>query len=323
MKFIPIKNQFNEVLAIHMLDFNIAEVRDIISLVAQYGVVFWKNTTVSLKEYNNWQLELGYHQYADIWCSHKEYPIFYRVTNRYVTDDHKGLFSDKELDWHSNILFKPDAEELVGLYAQTVPKGSKTFFANSIPYWQSLSEDRKFELNQLWVKITSESQTTYEKKLSTHYQDLPDRELKNLHKNRQSRDIRRSINFDQKNFSLYKEPRYSRSLFLKLIPNHPLGTKGLHFPFYHISGIATSDKKAILNHKQIYDNIKAEYILSGRYIYEHQWEKGDIVLADQLIGLHKRNNIWAENQKLSIKRELLRTACWYKTSDRKSFERSL
>ena len=321
MKISLIKNKFEDVLAAHILDdhFDTQNIGKIISLIREYGIVFWKRTKISIDTYYQWQLQLGYHQHTNIWCSHKKYPIFFRVTNSYIKENQKGLFEDKELDWHGNILFTPDSEEVLGLYAKIVPKGSQTFFANSIPYWKNLNQKKREDCAHLWIEITNKIEQTYEKKLAHH--QLSKYQQEDFNKKRLSRDIRNSVNFEKQYSHLYKEPRFLKQGLFKLVPKHPLGMKGIFFPHLNISSIMDSSGKPIANHRDIYENIKQEYILSERYIYYHEWDPGDIVLSDQLTGVHKRNNIWKSDN--YAKRELLRSACWYKTNERKHFERSI
>lgn len=319
MRISFIKNVFGDILAVRILDYNFdtENPKDIISLIRKYGIVFWKRTNLPLDIYYKWQLKLGYHQHQKLWCSHEQYPIFFRVTNRQVKPNRKGLFEDNELDWHSNILFTPDSEELVGLLAKTVPKGSKTFFANSIPLWKNLDDKKRKLFKSLWIKITDNIEDTYEKTPAHHYVSKHQWD-----RWRKMRDVRRSINFEKKFLDFYKEPRCSRHLFLKLVPKHPLGTKGIYFPHLNVSAIIDSSKQPVLGHKKIYEELKKEYILSGRYVYQHDWNAGDIVLSDQLTGVHKRNNIWKDNSE-HAERELLRSICWYKTETRLHFNRAI
>ena len=321
MKIFPIKNKFQDILAVRIeeYDFNSEDMNEIISLIREYGVIIYKKTRLSIEDYNKWQLKLGYHQPANIWCSHEQHPIFFRVTNGYVKKGQKGLFEDQELDWHCDILFTPDSEELLGLYAKAVPKKSKTLFANSLPYWKNLNKKTQGIFSELWIEITNKIEDTYEKILA-HY-DLPEYQLSDFNKQRIASDIRKSVNFEEKHADLYKSPRCSKHNFLRLIPKHPLGAMGVYFPHLNISSVVDSVGKQIPNHREIYETIKREYILSGRYIYQHEWDEGDIVLADQLTGVHKRNNIWKDDP--AVLRELLRSACWYKTKARIHFERAV
>ena len=321
MKLSFIKNKFNDILAVQVFDysFDTEDVEEIISLIRKYGIVIWRRTDLSLQDYNTWQLKLGYHQHADIWCSHKDYPIFFRVTNKRLREGQKGLFEDKELDWHCNILFTPDSEELLGLYAKTIPKGSKTFFANSLPYYKNLSDSLREELGSLWIEVTGKIEDTYEKTLAHH--QLEKYQSDDFDKKRADRDLRKSVNFEKRHFNLYKKPRCLKHSFLKMIPNHPLGAKGVYFPHLNIASVTNSTGQPVSNHREIYETVKKDYILSGRYVYHHEWKPGDIVLADQLTGVHKRNNIWKQSK--DAERELLRSACWYKTSFRQHFERAI
>ena len=321
MEFVSVKNNFGDILAVQIVDydFKTEDPDDIVDLIRKYGIVFWKKANIPVDLYYKWQMKLGYHQPANIWCSHKEYPIFFRVTNKYIQKNQKGLFEDQDLDWHCNILFTPDSEELLGLYAKTAPKGSKTFFANSLPYWKNLNQIKQKEMSCLWIEITNKIEDAYEKKIAHH--KLTDYQSEDFEKKRDSRDIRKSLNFDKKHFDLYQEPRFLKKNFLKLVPTHPLGMKGIYFPHLNISSITDKRKTPLSNHHEIYESIKKEYILSGRYTYQHEWENGDIVLSDQLTGVHKRNNIWKSD--MFLERELLRSACWYKTNKRKHFEYSI
>ena len=119
--------------------------------------------------------------------------------------------------------------------------------------------------------------------------------------------------------NLYKESRFLKQNYLKLVPKHPIGMEGVYFPHLNVESITDLNGKTVSNHKEIYETIKKDCVLSQRYVYQHEWEEGDIVLADQLTGVHKRNNIWKIDP--TVKRELLKSACWYKTDQRKHFDR--
>ena len=321
MKYTPIKNKLGDVLAVQILDYDFESesIQDVISLVRKYGVLFWKKINLDLDTYHSWQLKLGYHPSPNIWCSHKKYSIFLRVTNDQVKDGQKGLFEDGELDWHSNILYTPDSEELLSLYGKTLVEGSKTFFANSIPYWKNLKKIKQQRFKNLYVKINRKIERTYEKQLI--HTPIPKSHINIIDQTRSWLDIRKSINFEKEHFHLYKQPRFLKENYLRLVPDHPLGIKGLYFPHLRIEAITNSNKTIIPDHKELYEEIKNDYVLSGRYIYQHEWEEGDIILADQLTGIHKRNNIWKKYP--NAKRELLRSCCWYKTNERKHFDRSI
>ena len=329
MELKPIKNKWNEDLAVLVsdsspLNFSMDQV---INLVRKYGVVIWKQTGLALKEYYEWQLQLGYHQYGHIWCNHKTYPIFDRVTNKMIDEGNIGLFGEGSINWHTDQVFTPDAEELLSLLGVTTPSGAMTQFANSMPYWQGKDLETKNKWQQLRIAVTNKTRETYEKKGSPHYK-LPLNQQDDFDKRRKSRDVRKSLNFPEKFYHLYPPPRCEKESLRRLVPNHPLEMKGIYFPHFNISYIADSRGNKLLNSREIYEEIKEEYIESGRYIYSHRWNEGDIVLSDQQITVHRQKDTWGQkpgtkSSAEKVIRELYKSNCWYKTQYRKHFERSL
>lgn len=285
-------------------------------LIAENGLVVFKKVKTPVREYHDWQMALGYHQPANIWCNDPEFPIFFLVTNRQITERELGLFGHGELDWHCNILFTPDGEEIVGLYGKVIQPGANTVLANSIPLWRNLSQDKKDLYSELWLKITNKIQETYEKKLA-HYV-LPTAEQKDFDKKRAHLSITKAVNFEPEHENFYPEARFLKDNFLRFKPIHPLGTDGLYFPHLNLQYLAGPDREKLVNDLEVYTEFKQNYIDSGRYVYSHDWEPGDVFLMDQLTTIHKR-----ERMDPNIPRELLRTACWYKTELRKSFAHSI
>ena len=328
LNFKLLKNDYDDILAVEVIGYNFKtkDFSGLMSLIRNYGIIIFKKANLSIEDYHKWQLNLGYHQISDMWCTHKKYPIFYEVTNKETKKGQKGLFGDKEINWHCANVFAPDGPELLGLYAILIPKTpkSKTFFANSIPYWKNLSQEDQKSFENTYIEVAPKVEDTYEKHLISN--PPPKNQMKDRKNHLFTRDIRRSINFERKYYEFYSEPRYLyrtplslKKNFLKLIPEHTLGVKGVYFPYFHISDMTDLNKKSLLNSKKLFEKIKKDYILNGRYVYEHNWEEGDIVLADQLTGLHKRNNIWKEADDFSLQRNLLRSVCWYKSEYRKNF----
>jgi len=66
-----------------------------------------------------------------------------------------------------------------------------------------------------------------------------------------------------------------------LIQENILGKKGIYFYTNNRCNIITEDKKL---YQDLYD-----FVFQEKYIYSHTYEVGDIVLSDQLLSLHKRD----------------------------------
>lgn len=326
IKLKEIRNSRDEKLAV-LIENNPLSIKteSIIDLIKKYAIVIWKQTKLTLKEYYHWQLQLGYHQYGHIWCNHKTYPIFDRVTNKMIDDRQTGLFGEGSINWHTDQVFNPDAEELLSLFGVTTPPGTITQFANSTAYWKSKDCNTKNKWNKLQIAVTNKTKKTYEKKGSPHYK-LPILQQNDFDKRRRSRDVRKSLNFPEKFYHLYLPPRCEKKSFRRLVPDHSLEIKGVYFPHFNISYIADNNGTALPDSRALYDKIKKEYIESGRYLYTHRWNEGDIVLSDQQVTVHRQEDAY-EQRKLSsekiIIRELYKSNCWYKTQYRKHFRRSL
>jgi alpha-ketoglutarate-dependent taurine dioxygenase len=297
---------------------------EFIELVKEYGIITWKKqVNVSRAEYVDFQKKIGYHQPADMWCNDPEYPEIFRVTNKKLNEyGDEGLFSHGELDWHCNLGFTPDSEEMVGLRAITCPKGSVTTWANSMPYFAQLDPMEQMLFDEYYVHLTNDIQSTYEKRL-LHY-SLPVHDQADMDKQRKSRMIQHAINYDQP-YDLYPEPRFAKDNYLRLVPNHPLGMEGIYFPHLNMADIGYSNGNILYNHKEIYEKIRKEYIDVDDYHYHHEWDEGDILFADQFTGVHRRNNVW-EERNLDVANDIRymeRTAFWYKTKYRKHTDRCL
>jgi len=69
-----------------------------------------------------------------------------------------------------------------------------------------------------------------------------------------------------------------------LVQTNNAGKVGLFFPFLQIHGFVgmTADES-----KKIMDPL-AEYTIQDKYCYHHYWDDGDVIIAEQWLGIHKR-----------------------------------
>lgn len=93
----------------------------------------------------------------------------------------------------------------------------------------------------------------------------------------------------------YKQGSYSTDDFGKpvdinyqyrpnLVQTNIAGRTGLFFPFLQIHQIdgMTEDQS-----REVIVKLR-DHVLNERYVYHHDWQDGDIVLAEQWLGIHKR-----------------------------------
>jgi len=74
-----------------------------------------------------------------------------------------------------------------------------------------------------------------------------------------------------------------------VVHTNSIGATGLFFPFYQIFGFKDKDKKYF---EQIKNKL-VHHITQKKYIYDHKWEDGDVVITEMNLTLHKR---WAFKQ---------------------------
>jgi len=85
-------------------------------------------------------------------------------------------------------------------------------------------------------------------------------------------------------FSFEKEEDYNEYYTPNLVHTNQGGMTGLFFPFLQFRnfvGMSIEDSRVLT--EQLRD-----HILQEKYIYHHDWQDGDIVIAEQWLGIHKR-----------------------------------
>ena len=286
---------------------------NIAKMVGKAGVVVIRNSGATPEEYAEWSLGVGYHLSPEIWCTDKEHSnLFWTVTNEMMDDRNQGLFGDYELDWHTNMTPVADAEEVIGLYAKTITYETETWFANSVPYFNQLPEEKQNLLKELTVVLDPKRTLGVIKKAwQPAFKKIYGQEvLDEINKNRNTREIVNCQNMEPENKEKFGASRGIMNNH-KFVPDHPIGVEGLFFSPYEVHGFL-KDGKPYEASEELFNELWNDYICNDRYIYQHTWQEGDICLLDNIIGIHRRPDILKDKP-----RKLLRTAKWYKSHMRK------
>ena len=167
-----------------------------------------------------------------------------------VTGDGTGLFSHGELLWHSNesgdIAFTPG----VALLGDRGMCDSATGFMVTTPYYYSLSESFRSELDEMV--------------LIHNFQDG-------------------KINVEGENNLLYKNMCPEPDTEIPLVIQSPAGIKGLHFPYNTVTGIKGMSN---LEAKKVLAEIRKGL---DPYTYDYWWENDDdLLIFDNSIVQHRR-----------------------------------
>ena len=281
--------------------------------IANQGLVVIRDSGATPEEYAEWSLGVGYHLSPEIWCTDKEHSdLFWTVTNEMMDERNQGLFGDYELDWHTNMTPVADAEEVIGLYAKTITYDTETWFANSVPYFNQLLEEKQNLLKELTVVLDPKRTLGVIKKAwQPAFKKIYGQEvLDEINKNRNTREIVNCQNMEPENKEKFGASRGIMNNH-KLVPDHPLGVEGLFFSPYEVHGFLL-DGKPYEHPEDIFYDMWVNYVCNNEYIYKHTWQEGDICLFDNIIGIHRRPDILKDKP-----RKLLRTAKWYKSHLRK------
>jgi taurine dioxygenase len=175
-----------------------------------------------------------------------------RVTGELDEHGQPGLFGHvSDLDWHCNKPAQTTRKPIVWLYGVKGTVGSRTTWNNNILSYNDLDQETKDLLEPL-EGIFGWEYGRYSVMDFTH---VP------------SKDI-----------NTYYTP--------KIVQTNIGGKKGLFFPFlqlFYFKGMSEEDSRKIIEPI-------SQHITQDKYCYHHDWDDGDVVLAEQVLGIHKR---WA------------------------------
>jgi alpha-ketoglutarate-dependent taurine dioxygenase len=173
-----------------------------------------------------------------------------RVTAEKNEEGKTGIGANPgDFDWHANVTWRRIREPIIWLRAVKGTKGSTTSYNNNVMTWNDLPATFQKTLKDLKLVITG----------GRRHDGSPI-----------------SAREDEDRGEKFNHP---------LVYTSPLtGRVGLYCPYLQIRGIVDMPQD------EAADLIKwlGEYTTQEKYIYHHNWDDGDIVVADQWHGIHKR-----------------------------------
>lgn len=187
------------------------------------------------------------------WDNPNTYPV-QRVSQQKIKGKRAGIFNEGILDWHGNLngLKRADCVALQGI--QYCEKTSTTYL-NTAKVLEDMPEDLKDRCKDVCAE--------YRKSPHNWAPGLPE---------------------DRKTYMATTRPdlnHYAEPYRMWLIQENIDGKRGIFF-------YTTNDCKLITNDSKLYDDLY-DFTFQEKYMYQHFYEVGDIVLCDQLLSLHKRD----------------------------------
>ena len=174
-----------------------------------------------------------------------------RVTGGLDEHGRPGMFGHvEELQWHCNRVSDPDRMPIVFLYADKHTKGSTTSFLNNIESYNDLRDDFKEQIKDYHLDVGPVQQMT-----SYYYDD----------------------GYEPVRLDDWKP---------KLVYTNALGVKGLFFSWFQTHFIQELEKE---ESRHFIETLR-QHCEREKYMYDHHWEDGDVVISDQWQSIHRR---WA------------------------------
>lgn len=172
-----------------------------------------------------------------------------RVTGELDEHGNPGLFGHvSDLDWHCNKPAVPTRMPLVWLLGIKGTEGSKTSWNNNIMSYNDLDDEFRNEIKDLKMVCGWKKGS---------YSDF-------------------SFSDKEEDFNEHYTP--------SLVHTNQGRQTGLFFPFLQFRnfvGMSIEDSRVLAEKLR-------DHILQEKYIYHHDWQDGDVVIAEQWLGIHKR-----------------------------------
>jgi len=153
-----------------------------------------------------------------------------------------------EFEWHCNRVSDPNRLPIVWLYGVRGTKGSRTSWINNILSYNELSEEKKTELQKLKLNVGG------------------------------------TIQFTEYLWEEGVTPPSIEDYKPELVHTNQLGVTGLYFSWnqiHFIDGMSQPEGRALIEELR-------QTVEKQEYIYDHDWEDGDVVFSEQWLSIHKR-----------------------------------
>ena len=185
------------------------------------------------------------------------------VTNVRENGKPVGILGDGEVVWHSDFSFKdkPTAARML-LAVEIPPAGGHTYFSNCYAAYDTLSDDMKRRIAGKTIKQA----------------DIVDTAMK----------LRPGASLDM---DIRTVPGPSHPI----ISTHPETGRNMIFlgrrHGAYVNGMSLEDSEALLNELWAHTT-------QQRFVYEHEWQQGDVVVWDNRATLHKRDAFNSESRRV-------------------------
>jgi taurine dioxygenase len=176
-------------------------------------------------------------------------PKILRVTGELNEHGVPGVAGfEKEFEWHCDRVSDPRRKPLVWLYGVKGTAGSRTSWINNIISYRNLPESKKTQLQNVRLNVGS------------------------------------TVQFTDYLWEKGIAPPLIQDHRPNLIYTNPLGITGLYFSWNQLHFIENMDSA---DSRKLIDDLRIT-VERPEYIYDHDWQDGDVVISEQYLSIHKR-----------------------------------
>ena len=165
-----------------------------------------------------------------------------------------GVFTNGELDWHSDQQGYHDNQRIVGLMSLWGSENSQTAFLCTAPAYEALNHEDRSMVDELW--------TVWDWDGGSMSAELIESQKEIVH------------------YNMVPYPKMENRLLDKTVT----GRKGIRFPSHCFSNFRGMSREESLKFRTHLWSL----LDRPEYIYTHDWHDGEIVFMDQNITLHAR-----------------------------------
>ena len=235
--------------------------KDIAKEVQTKGYKIFHEVEHTEQSYIHFMKQFGELERHELFMNSKEVPELFYVTDKRDESGQKiGMFGGSELGWHSNGNSRAKIDKiLISLYCLEGDFNTTLSVCNTSDPFYDLSPEEQIYFKSITIRLKFKNNTIYNL-------DDDDPELEFMSKNKGS--IR------------------------PLVDKHPhTGKYYFYFPYHFI--MKAWENKTVINHEELIERLKP-IIFKSKYQMHHVFAKGDMLLMDQLITLHRRTPVMGD-----------------------------
>lgn len=277
------------------LDFNflnadLNQLHNLAKAIPEHNFVLIKNVKPNKTRLNSQIHKIGksYIRPEGLYFYDDDHAEIVRVTNKRIDGEKIGLFADDDLCWHADGCLRNNIKQTTLILYCDKP-GDKgygiTGFCNTKQAYEDLNLETKKLVENIEVRHSADA---FANKIPTVGKNDGGY---NIQKDDKEYEIFNGSNAKDNGSTVYTTEK--EAVFKPLVHFHPWhGEKSINFTPSIITEWQYKDGSKIdLSVSNDLWNYLYNHIFQEKYVYQHQWEQGDLIFNDQWYTMHNRTAV--------------------------------